>query len=229
MTAVDLHYNAYGLRNVSAREMQARRRFVLSHDFSTSEEFHKPLNSYQNKEQTLSVPELVQARYNDEVRRLRERYQPFLCFPESPEYRSFVRQQQEMKKDYQDQKRWVGFYQGDNSRVLHLAQLAALRLTTGTLLFGAGTLSAISKSPLTPITTSLFYIGALANFYATYRNVRDVLKIPQDKKYVQMVLEDWHKPNRFERYNRALFNDSQRKPTWTRISNTLCMQNKGCR
>ena len=201
------HYNHHGLRYVSAKEIAARKKFILS--CLNKEKFYKPLNSYQNKENSLSLPELVSARHEDEMKRLEERYQDFFEFPESRECQSYFQQKQALEQDYKkNQSYFVKLYcdaDKNNTKTIK-KNIATLQVATGTILFGAGTLSAVSRTPFAPITSSLFYIGSLLNFYEAYRNFQQAQKNSNDKELIRMILEDWHEPDRFARYDRAILN-----------------------
>ncbi len=202
-----LHYNPHGLRCISRGEIDAQKRFILSYKFSSPEKFHKPLNSYQNDEHSRTLPELVRARYEDEMLRLQERYQDFFKFPESRFYQSYLRQKEKMERDYKVQERWVDFYRKADIGTARDIFLSRLRATAGTLLFGAGTLSVVSHSSLAPVASSLFYVGSLINFYEAYRNYQQRQKGPNKKEYIQMILEDWYEADPFARYDRAILND----------------------
>ena len=150
---------------------------------------------------------MVRARHEDEMQRLKEEYQDFFKFPESRFYKSYLRRQKEMERDYKNQEKWVHLYQEGDSEPVRNVFLTKLQMLNSALLFGAGTLAAVSRSPLTHVTTTLFYVGAMANFYVAYQNYQQFQTVPQSKEQIRMILEDWYEPDPFARYDRAILNN----------------------
>lgn len=221
MLPSELHYNRYGLRYVSSTELAARKQFVLSHDFSEGKwKFHKPLNSYQNKKQTLSLSELVKARHEDEMKHLDKKYQDFFYFSESREYKSYLYQKREMEKDYENQKKWLLLYKTNNANSALAKRLSVLQATTGALFLGVGTMSALSNSPFAPTAASLFYIGSCVQFFTAYKNLQALKKENHNKEHIRLILEDWYEQDPFARYDRAILNDSLNKLSKTKPSAT---------
>lgn len=215
-----LGYNRFGCRCISREEMEAKKKFVLSSDpLSEVRNFHKPLESYQDGKKSLD--ELVEARHQDEVERLTKKYQDFFKFPESHELRAYRQQKEEMDKDYENQKVWLGFYHSDNQRATRALLNKSTLMFIGSVFLVAGTMNACTKSPLAPFVASLFYAGAVFNFYGAYVWHPSLKSITKDKERIKMVLEDWHKDDRFARYDRVLLNDKlkaldKKRPTQIR-------------
>ena len=215
-----LGYNRFGLRCISKEEIEARRKFILSVDFSEKAlDTHKPLASYQDGKKSLRT--LVVDRYQDEENQLKKKYQDFFKFPQSHQFQEYQQKKQQQEKDYLAQKRWLDLYDSydkDASRIsLHMAQNAGL----GTLLTSVGTISISSNSPLAPAMASLCYLGALCQFHGVYQNHTALKDTPKFKERVRMVLEDWYEPDPFARYDRAYLNDNlqrldKEKPTQSR-------------
>ena len=218
-----LGYNRFGLRCVTEEEMEARRKFVLSINFSPTEDnHHKPLESYQDGKKSLRT--LVLDRYQDESNRLKKKYQDFFKFPQSREFQSYQQQKQKIEEDYQKQKKWVDLYYSYDKNLSRASLSMTQAAGTGALLTSIGTLAICSNSSLAPATASLCYLGALYQFYGAYRNYAALKKdAPKAKERIKMVLEDWHKPDPLARYDRSCLNDKlqlldKKKPTQIRQS-----------
>lgn len=199
-------YDRFGLRHISKEEKEARRKFILSFDFfSKEQDAHKSLESYQDGNKSLQA--LVAERYHDEENQLKKKYQDFFKFPLSRQFREYQQKKQQKDEDYQEQKKWLDFYDTcdqDASRIsLHMVQNAGI----GTLLASVGTLFVCSKLPLTPIVASLYYLGAVSQFYAMYHGWTTLKDIMKAKGRVKMVLEDWHKSDPLARCERSFLND----------------------
>ena len=212
------HPSSYlnGLRVVSKEEMDARRKFVFEYDFTKRPE-HKPLSAYEdNGKRTL--PEAVLARHEDEVGQLDKQYKDFFRFPDSPQFRSYQQRKQEKEEDYKRQKIWVDMYQ----RNIYAAKVEKKtwkgQIACGSLFMAGGLLHATSSTPVSYISFSFLCLAGVLSLYAAHMRGQDLKELPKRNARIRMVLEDWHKEDRFARYDRVALNEeldrlNKEKPT----------------
>jgi len=204
-----------GLRVVSKEEMDARTKFVLGYDFTKTPE-HKPLSDYEDGKRTF--PEVVLARHEGEMKQLDEEYKDFFRFPDSPEFHSYERQKKEKEEDYRQQKTWVDMYQ----RNIYAAKVEKKtwkgQIACGSLFMAGGLLHATSSNPVSYISFSFLCLAGVLSLYAAHMRGQDLRELPKRNARIKMLLEDWHKEDRFARYDRVALNEeldrlNKEKPT----------------
>ena len=203
-----LGYTRHGLRVVSKEEADARAQFVLSRNVFKPGEAPKPkpLNSYQNKEGTRTLADLVWERHRDDQDRLDDEYRSLFRWPQCPEMRSYARRKEQKEEDYQSQREWVSMYRQNERDILHTSTNIFQHKTLAALTGIGGTLMVISGQPVMLVAGSLLYLAAVIQAFAAKSNHQATKDLTEMNREIRVVLEDWYEDDRFARHDRMKLN-----------------------
>ena len=198
----------HGFRIVSKEEADARKKFVFSRDIFKPGKAPKPkpLSSYQNKEGTRTLADLVWARHQEEINRLDNEYRSLFRWPQCPEMQRYAQNKESLEKDYQSQQHWVTMYRNNERDIYQASVRAAQHSTVSAVMAAAGTLMVLSGKPSLQIASGFLYFGSVLQAFCIGNNRRLQKDLAESNREIRIILEDWHEPDPLARYDRSKLN-----------------------